>query len=233
MSKAIVFIHGIVETTYQFSDLVTYFEDYTCYNFYLPGHGEDALNFGKNGLKSWQEYVKNLILFVKSKHDEVYAIGHSMGCLLLTDFCYRYPGNIDKLICLAIPLKIKPKIKGMIDAIRVAFRINIKNNSYLLNKSKYYSIKPTRNIFKYYRWPFRYIDLFRLSYRAKKNILKLNLPILIINSKKDEMVSYKIEKYINQNIKCIIIDKSGHVIYDEKEGEYIKNNIREFITKKA
>ena len=53
--------------------------------------------------------------------------------------------------------------------------------------------------------------------------------ILIINSKSDEMVSYKINKYLNSNIKLILINNSAHTLYDDLEKEEIIKNIANFI----
>lgn len=228
MAKAIIFLHGIVESNYSFNYLIKDFKDYDKHLLTLPGHDGDALNFGRHNLLDWSNYVKNYILDLKDKYDEVIAIGHSMGGLLLLDFKNKYPNIIKKVITLALPLKIRPKIKAMIRSIRVAFKLYKKDNLKFLEYKKYYAIKPTRNIFAYYRWPLRYLDLFKLSRRIRKNIKDMT-DILIINSKSDEMVSYKINKYLNPNIKLILINNSAHTLYDDLEKEEIIKKIANFI----
>lgn len=229
MNKVLICVHGIVESTKQFNDIIKYFKDIKCQIITLPGHDSTALNFGKHGLKDWRKALVDLIYKFHNEGNEIYAIGHSMGGLLLIDFIYNNPNIIKKLICLALPLKIRPKIKAMIRSCLVGLNLYSKNNVKLLEYSTYYALKPTKNIFSYYKWPLRYIELFKLSHLAKKYIKKISTPILIINSKADEMVSYKIDKYLMNNIKYLVYEKSSHNKYDQEERLNMLMEINKFI----
>ena len=75
----------------------------------------------------------------------------------------------------------------------------------------------------------RFLDLFKLSRRVRKEIFKINSKIIIINSKNDEMVSAKIAKYETNNIKIYYLNKSQHTIYDHDERIFILDLVASFI----
>lgn len=228
-NKAIVFVHGILETNKQFIDFEEKFNNYDIYMITLPGHSGSPLNFGRSSLAKWQDKVEKEILAIKDCYKTIIGIGHSMGGLLLLDFSYKYPNIINKIICLAIPLKIKPRIKGMLNSLAIAFKLYKKDNSYMKEKREYYALDQSRNILLYYRFIMRFLDLFKLSRRVRKEIFKINSKILIINSKNDEMVSAKIAKYETNNIKIYYLNKSQHTIYVHDERIFILDLVASFI----
>lgn len=75
---------------------------YKVYAFDLKGHGKSP---GKRGhINNWQEYREDLRVFLqlvqnKNPGKPIIPFGHSMGGVIVLDYCLHEPEFVDKVIC--------------------------------------------------------------------------------------------------------------------------------------
>jgi alpha-beta hydrolase superfamily lysophospholipase len=87
-------------------EIVNYFvpRQYAIYSFDLRGHGHSP---GLRGyINRWSELREDMAAFIELVHREqpaspVFVLGHSIGGVIVLDYCLRNPGGISGVICSA------------------------------------------------------------------------------------------------------------------------------------
>ena len=89
------------------------------------------------------------------------------------------------------------------------------------------------NLGTYIKWIPRYLDLFTLMHITENKLPKLEVPTLIIYTKRDELVSEKslrvLEKNLRNDYEIIHLEESGHFYYNRKELSQILKKFKEFL----
>lgn len=215
--KIVIFIHGILEGNMQFRNLgtIAYSEGYSIALLLLPGHGETGQAFAQSHLNEWTSYVNHYIYQMQQEYKHIILVGHSMGGLLAIGYAAHFPGKIDALVLLALPLVIKLKPRVIKGAIKIASGKISKRDAYVIAECKAISVGKTR-AYTYMKWIPRYVDLFILMGYTRKQLRKIEKPVLMIHSKKDEFVSSRTLKITRNNIvnrQLIVLEESGHFCY--------------------
>lgn len=231
----VVFIHGIIESPNQFKTFnkIVKKRGYSYFNMLLPGHGKNPMYFAKNGYKKWKNYVNQKLDEFRKKYEEIIIVGHSMGCLLAINSYLYNNHKISKMFFLAIPFNISLKFGVIFESLALFFKLdkifNIKINQ--INQNNISTQIP--KFYEFILWIPRYLDLFYLSYKIKKNIKKVQVPIIYIQSVKDELVSIKSAKILYKNCnnlsKIILLKNSGHSKYSKKDIQIILQNFEKFL----
>lgn len=219
--KIVIFIHGILEGSMQFRNLgaIAYKEGYSIALLLLPGHGETGEAFAQANLDEWISYVDQYIYQRQQEYKHIILVGHSMGSLLAIGYAAHFPGKIDALVLLALPLVIKLKPRVIIGAIKIATGKIPKKDAYVIAECKAISVGKTK-AYTYIKWIPRYIDLFILMVYTRKNLTNIKKPVLLIHSKKDEFVSLKTLKRVQNQIKdnhLLMLEDSGHFCYHHSD----------------
>jgi alpha-beta hydrolase superfamily lysophospholipase len=103
-SKAVIaIVHGIGEHSSRYMNMVNYFIPlgYTIYAYDLRGHGRSQ---GKRGhIMHWEEFRSDLfkfLQFIKSNYQDLplFLFGHSLGGLIVLDYCIHQPEGIRAVI---------------------------------------------------------------------------------------------------------------------------------------
>ena len=105
----LILIHGLGSYSDIFSNLVAKFValDYALYGLDLRGHGRSS---GQRGyINSWDEFREDLQAFlqlVRSSQNNIpiFAVGHSLGSLIILDYILHQPEIFSGAIALAPPL---------------------------------------------------------------------------------------------------------------------------------
>lgn len=219
--KIVIFIHGILEGNMQFRNLgaIAYKEGYSIALLLLPGHGETGEAFAKAQLNEWISYVNSYIYHMQQEYNHIILVGHSMGSLLAIDYAAHFPGKIEALVLLALPLTIKLKPRVIKGAIKIASGKISEKDPYVIAECKAISVGKTR-AYTYIKWIPRYIDLFILMGYTRKQLKKLEQPVLMIHSKKDEFVSSRTLKITRSEIanrQLVVLEESGHFCYHHSD----------------
>ena len=233
--QVIIFIHGIIEGPKQFRRLaqIAYEMGYSVNVLLLPGHGGTGYTFAKTSYIKWVEYVTKKVKQMKKQYDEVLFVGHSMGALLT--IC-EIAANDDQVIASVL---IDPPIKVHLwpRVVKGAIKIGIGDikpwEDYTRAEYRAISVDKT-SVLGYLGWIIRYCELFILIRYAKKQIHKIQKPILLIFARKDEFVSLKSRRYFKRNpsvMQEVILEDSGHFCYNQEDLSKLEQLFNAFIEK--
>lgn len=219
---SIIFCHGILGSPHHFHfllDLVP--QSFSLYNILLDGHGGTPKDFSNTSMKKWEKQIENLLIYLTNKEQKIIFVGHSMGTLFGINFSYKYK-NIIKLFLLNPPMKIHYALRGLRSSFKVFF--NFKDFETIKTKEDC-SIYMNKNIFLYFGWIPRFLELFKKINLTREIIDKTSTPSIIFQSYKDELVSNKSIKYFvtNYNYKVVHLYNSGHYFYDSNDEKTIIN----------
>lgn len=235
-NSAVVFIHGILEGPDQFRDFVILAkQNYAVYNLLLPGHAKDDKAFANSSMHQWRAHVAQCIRTCQQTYDRIILVGHSMGALLAMEYAALFPKKIAGLFLLAVPLCIRLTSVGFCNGLKVAFGRIKAGDTLALAARKACTVQSTA-LWRYATWIPRYIELFLLSAAVRKKILpKLSLPIVVIQSNKDEFVSLRSQRYLRKNkaIHCNCLALSGHYYYLPEERKWVLEQFCTFLKKYA
>ena len=221
---AVLFIHGILGTPNHFRDLSHLVPDnYSVCAMVTAGHCGSVSDFSNSSLEKWEDSVQKAVDELLRTHKEIYLVGHSMGTLFSIEQAMKEP-RIKGVFCLSIPIKVKIRAKMIPLALKV-YRNRIKDDDvYALALKECYGVTDSRNIFKYLGWIPRFIDLFKLIKRVRKNLDKFNTPCVAYQSILDELVSPKSINILKResNIRVEALNNSTHMYYEPSEMQYLQ-----------
>lgn len=216
-NQVILFIHGILEGPKQFRHLaqIAYEMGYSTQILLLPGHGVKGRIFARTSYEQWVLYVSQQIKHIKKQYEEVLIVGHSMGALLALCEIATWNHQIIGAILIDPPIKVHlwPRVIEGVFKIRARA---IKSWDHY-TQAQYHALSVHEITFlDYLGGVMRYLELFVLIRYTKKQIHKIQKPLLLIFAKKDEFVSLKSRKFF-ENVDSVrqelILEDSGHFCY--------------------
>ena len=109
--RAVLFVHGYAGYPGEMVSIASflYSAGFDCYVPRLPGMGTSGEDFVRSGLADWLGLVDNAIADLKLNYQNVYAVGHSMGCSLLA--LADRDNMLDKAVMIAPAVKMKHPLK--------------------------------------------------------------------------------------------------------------------------
>ncbi len=229
----IVFIHGIQGSPLQFDYMTEKLSGrYSIENLLLPGHGKTASDFGNSNMAEWQNYVDERIIKLQQEYKNIILVGHSMGGLLSVQSAISYPQKIRGLFLIALPLCIHISYPCIKNSFSIAFSKKDRND--IIAAARKGNSISASNPFEYLAGTPRYIELLKKSKSTRALLEKLQLPIVIVHSANDELVSNKSLNYSKDrgNIQVITLNDSGHYYYSRAAQEKISDTLKEFIAEK-
>lgn len=228
---AILFIHGIVGTPNHFNEFISLIPEYiSVYNLLLDGHGKGVKDFSKTSMKKWEAQVASVVDELSLTHEKIYIVAHSLGTLLAIDQSIKNP-KVCKLFLLAVPLRLSIKPKMPINSLKVYFdKIRLDDYETLAAK-KCYGIEKDKNPFHYIGWIPRFLELFAKIRQTRQTVNLLNTICLVYQSEKDEMVSRRSVKFLENNpyISVKNLKKSGHYYYDKDDFDFLITEFKKIL----
>lgn len=122
--RAVLLVHGYAGYPGEMVSIARYLysSGYDCYVPRLPGMGTSGKDFEMSGLSDWLGLVENAIDDLKLNYQEVYAVGHSMGCSLIA--IADKSNKLNKAVMVAPPLKMKhPLGRNFLKALKKEHKI--------------------------------------------------------------------------------------------------------------
>ncbi|MFT8351277.1 alpha/beta hydrolase [Clostridium saccharoperbutylacetonicum] len=221
-------IHGFTSTPAELRELGENLiaEGYTVYGMRLAGHGTTVEDFENSTHAHWIESVVQVYNKLKTSCSKIYVIGHSMGGVLSLILAENYP--VDKLVLLAPALMTKDKRAIFIPLLK-----------YFMKYTEWPpSERPeeeTKYLLGYNKIPLTCIhELSKLQKIARTDLNKIDKPLLIIHSEKDNSINEKGIEIIKENvaskqIKDVCLTKCGHNITIECEKETVFEEVVQFL----
>ncbi len=222
---AFIFVHGIMSTPYHFREFIPMVpENCSVYNILLSGHGGSVKGFSKASMIRWQQQVNQVFARAAARHEQLFVVAHSMGTLLSYQAAKRYRNKILQLFYLAVPLVPQVGYRSL----RSSYHIlsgKIQDDDHWTNAAKNaYSIDVDTRLWQYIGWIPRFLELFKKMNKTTHIMAGNRLPVLALQSGKDELVSSLsirlLAKY--SNVVCKILYNSGHQYYPPKDWERIQ-----------
>lgn len=232
-NAVVLFVHGIVGTPNHFDAFVSLVPDsVSVYNLLLDGHGKGVRDFSKTSMQKWEAQVDSVVRELSLTHDKIYIVAHSLGALLAIEQAIKNQ-KVCKLFLLAVPLCLTIKIKMPINAVKV-YLDRIHPDDYEAQAAqKCYGIEKDKNPFHYIGWIPRFLELFSKIRQTRKMVKLLNTSCDVYHSDKDEMVSKKSIKVLEQNpyIHINRLKNSGHYYYDKADWNFLITEFSKMINK--
>ncbi|MBQ8623774.1 MAG: alpha/beta fold hydrolase [Oscillospiraceae bacterium] len=229
---AVLCIHGIVGSPNHFREIIPLLpEDWSVYCIMLDGHGKRVEDFSETSMEKWKIQVAEVLHKLCYQYENVIIVAHSMGTLLALNESQKHPDRINKMILLAVPLKVYVHPSLMSSSMKLVFdRINEDDVIDIATRDAC-SVEPDKQIWKYLGWIPRFLELFELIRDTRKIIPEISVPTYVFQSKNDELVLYSAKEYLkgNANIKVQTLENSGHFYYSPTDEAYLHAQIKEIL----
>ena len=224
--NAVLFVHGIVSTPRFFDDYAAIVPaDWSMHSLLLPGHGGTVQDFGRHPAKQSDAHDRGSLDELRSSHERVYIVAHSLGTLLAIREAVRGDAKIAGMLLLCVPLRIWAKPSALIhNALK---GVGLAENNAALHT--YYGTEQDWRIWRYIRWIPRYLELFAESAAARREVSCLRVPTIAYMAKKDELVSLCGVKEMagNPAIEVRYLPESHHHEFAPADKEAIMAALRE------
>lgn len=222
LRKAVLLIHGFAGGTYDMES--TAWRLQRCllldvYQFTLPGHGykDNDLSNHKEWVKATDNYVKTLINY---GYSDIYVIGHSMGGVLACIMASKYK-EVKKVVLAA------PAFKYIGERENFSFKkTNSIINDYGLGEVVYRFFSKLS--------PTAFLEFIELVKKYKNTPKNINVPILLLQGTKDDIVPTTSSEYVFDNVvtkdkEIIYLTKSNHDIFNGPQKGIANTRIEQFL----
>lgn len=233
----IIAIHGFSSAPKEMEKVALYLnsKNLNVYTPRLDGHGTTPEDLKTKTWQDWYNSISRTITLASLKYEKVFIVGFSTGGLLGLLSTKKHYKEFCGLICINAALNLNDiRIKTLLPAISFwndlvkAFNEGKYQKEYVPNHPQ----NPEINYDKYYIDSIEQLNL--LMKKTKKNLEKIEKPLLIIQAKNDPVVNplsaYEIFNEVKSTNKTVkMIDSSSHVIVTEEDTKELFDLIYEFI----
>lgn len=231
---AVLLVHGIFGSPNQFEDIARslFAQGCSVMAILLPGHGGSAADFAKTKASAWQRAVGEAAAYLRQRYRRVFLLGHSMGGLL--SLCEAAENGADGVILLSVPMRLKTSWKTIRISVNVLWGDPARDNDFLKSYRLAYSVE-RGSVWQYIRWTPRMAELARLIGKARRVLGRIQSPSLIIQSRRDETVSWKSARVLERGLRSasavdvLMLEKSSHSYFDPAEACVLRQKICGFV----
>lgn len=229
-APAVLLLHGFMSSPYSLTWLGKQLNDagYTVYIPRFPGHGTNAKDFLASTWKDWLRCVCDAYIDISSRHEQVFVAGHAMGGLLAGLIAARF--NPEKLILFAPTFMTTDKRIMLAPLARFFVKTVPVNQIYICDEPDF---KKAQSDYLNGVYVAKLVDLLKLMKLAKKNLEYVKAETLIVLSKQDAIVPFKVHDLLHEKIKAphdyFIVNESSHTLFDDAEREKIAKRVIEFL----
>jgi len=247
--NAILLFHGMTGSPYEMKKYGMFLYklgyDVFCYSF--PGHGDRLDEIQDVTSDDWCKFAQEKYNQLRPKYNKFYTSGLCMGATIAIYLAENNP-DITGVMSLSTTLFLDgfcmPKTKFMMPlALKTIFRyfytfpdddtLGLKNVVTRKSLAKLMS-KTTVGLDNY---PLNCVkELLNLSKLVRKDLKKVECPILVIHSKFDNLTSTKGAHIVYNNVsseikKYIELNDSYHMILYDNEKTFVMDSVKEFLEK--
>jgi pimeloyl-ACP methyl ester carboxylesterase len=137
-----------------------------------------------------------------------------MGTLFAISSAIRQPERIGGLFLLAVPVRPFVSFKATVASVKLMLGIAGKDATVAAMRSDS-SVRLERGIWKYVAWTPRFVELLRETALTEKELHRLTVPTVAVQSNRDELVSKRSAAVLEKNpcIRVVQMPESGHFGY--------------------
>ncbi|MFC1663289.1 alpha/beta hydrolase [Patescibacteria group bacterium] len=231
--EGVLLVHGFSGTIDTLRPLGNYLfsQGYTVHGVRLAGHGENVDALAETNVNDWLESVRQGIIELKKICDDITIVGDSMGGNLALKICLENK-EINKLILLGTPIQVHGQWWKQIFIPLITPFKKYYNKSWVKNDDQRREHVESGSYLKVSLKAF--ISAMKLFNQTKKVVPQVTLPVLMIYSKKDEVIKPDSADYIFKNLgsknkKLFWITDSVHHPQDSAKREQIYSKIYHFL----
>ncbi len=225
--KHLVFIiHGYTATKYYTKSLADYCTKlgYFTYNAKMKGHDVELeiecpegtyppfpeKDFMLTYFDDWYSSVEEQFLEYAKEGYKITLMGHSMGGVISMKLTQAYPEYVHALVILASPLYMNRLIP-------FEMRVPAMPLLYVFHSfiKKYPKVRNAINIPEHYQYPPQIFSLFKNFAKVRKNLKKINAPIMVIQAFDDKNVPNSMPSYIMRKVKSAHKVVKMYTIHDD------------------
>ena len=223
-------IHGIQGSPRQFDWIIAALPAHAAVeNLLLPGHGGDVRAFRQSNMRLWQACVDDALNRMRTRCDSILVVGHSMGCLLAMDACLRNAAGVKALVLLACPLRLRPTLRYVRNAVRAAAKWHT-DDPFVAAAIAANGVSAAHPL-AYLGCTGPYMQLLAKIPKVRRDMKGLKMPVLAMHSDRDEIVSEKSLEYIRRlpGGRACIAPESGHFRYGDEAKALILRSILDLL----
>ncbi|SDJ82245.1 alpha/beta hydrolase [Sediminibacillus albus] len=228
----VLVIHGFTGTTQS----VRFFgeqlakEGFTVYGPRLKGHGTDPEDMEASTYQDWIHTVETGLARLREQCTNIFVTGLSMGGTLALYLAEQYP-DLDGVM----PVNAAVNIPEMAENYRNLSQTDTRFVRGIGSDIK----KPGVNELAYPKTPVKAIgEIVSLTEITRKNLAEIAMPVLILSSAEDHVVSPDNSQMIYEAISSreksmIVLENSYHVVTLDNDKEIVADNAIQFIKAKC
>jgi len=232
--SALLFIHGFTASPSELYPTARIFNDsYNCTVAapLLPGHGTSPEEMNMTVWQDWFGAVEKELALLLETYDNVFVAGLSMGGMLALHAGVHIQG-ISGVVSINAPIYLKHPVLRLLAPLVARFC------SYVPKKGAgHLECLKKEGRFAYDDIPIKaFLSMVELRDTLVKELDKVNTPLLLMQSRRDESVNRKSAAYIYKNVsssqvRLLDLPESQHVATMGPEKELIAREIANFMDK--
>ena len=228
---AVLMLHGIAGTPAHFRDLIPVIPGHLAiYNILLDGHGKEVEDFSRTSMKKWKAQVADVLEKLLAQHRRVVIVAHSMGTLFAIASAIRQPERIGGLFLLAVPLRPFVRYRAAAASVKLALGIAGEDATAAAMRCDS-SVELERGLWKYMKWTPRFVELLWEAKQTEKELHRLTVPTVALQSGRDELVSDRSADILEKNpcVRVVRMPESGHFGYHGREKAAVLEQFRRWV----
>ena len=197
----------------------------------LPGHETSLADFRKTGARDWQASVYGRLAQLRRKYDRIVLVGHSMGGILAVCAAVKNPDKIAGITAISFPIKISLKREWIALCLGATKPYSKGEDPRVTAARKMAGVK-IESVREYFSTLPQNLEFLKTTKAAQKKLHWLQVPLTVINSVNDEIVSHSAAEFIHSQVpdaRVILQQKSSHYLFDADEETLIVETIARMV----
>ena len=242
IGKTIVFIHGLSDSLLYWEFLANNLKhDYQVLRVDLQGHGESELENEEITIETYVRDLNNLL--EKLDISKVSLIGFSLGSAVALSFAAKYPSKVDSIVLMSAFYKADDALRETLTHFKNALNTSFEEFYDVIlpmvlcedvieaNKKELELLKDIGSQNANTKAYIKAVDAC-LNFNAEEYLSEIDVPTLILASKRDEISKLDMQKELSDKIKnseLIVFDNVKHNLLVGKTNENILFILKEFL----
>ncbi len=205
------------------------------FDFLMPllrGHGTRYQDLEGVTHQDWYEDAEAAMKRLLRKHDSVFVVGLSMGGLVALELAAKYPDKTAGTVLAAPALRFKNPLTRIVPVMKKFVKYWSSPNSF---NSKELSVN-NRN---YEKFPIdAFASLYEYTGKIEKLLPEIKVPVLILQSHKDNVVDPKAaqeiwEKIGSEDKELVWFKQTGHEMFQDMEADQVIQVVEDYLRRKT
>ena len=223
-------LHGLTGTPYEVRSLGVAFaaRGIRAFGPALPGHNETPERLAKVRHSEWIEAARAHLKTLRESHEQVFAVGLSMGALVSLELAASEP--VDGVIAVGAPLQFPIHVAGIVPLAKYLRPMFPKARGSDIRDAAARERHPSYDVMPLYAVH----ELVRLQRRVRRELSRITAPILVAHGAHDRTANPsdagRIHAAVHSKIRELVIySNSGHVVPVDHDGPELAATATSFL----